>query len=118
MAQQSIETLDSELNDLIREGKILDGLDRFYGESCSFQEGNEAPIEGKATQRDRLLKMFSSLKSFNGATLHSRGIGDDVTHTEWTFDMTGPEEESIIWNEVITRHWKDGEIVRERFYQA
>lgn len=118
MTRDDIEQLDNQLNALNRQGKILDGLDRFYADDCTFQEGNEEPIRGKATQRDRLSKMFASLKGFNGATLHSQAVGDGLTMSEWTFDMTGGDGQSIIWNEVLVRHWHGGQVVRERFYQA
>ena len=118
MTRKEIEQQDTELNALNREGKILDGLDRFYADDCTFQEGNEEPIRGKAAQRDRLSEMFASLKGFNGATLHSQAVGDGVSITEWTFDMTSGDGEPIIWNEVLVRHWNRGKVVRERFYQA
>ena len=118
MTRNQIEQLDNELNALNRQGKVLEGLEGFYADDCTFQEGNEEPISGKSTQRDRLSKMFASLQGFNGATLHSQAVGDGVTLTEWTFDMTGGDGESIIWNEVLVRHWNEGKVVRERFYQA
>ena len=118
MNRNDIETLDSNLNALNREGKILDGLDQHYAEDCTFQEGNEEPIRGKATQKARLSEMFASLQGFNGATLHSQAVGDGVSVTEWTFDMTGGDGEPIIWNEVLVRHWNGDKVVRERFYQA
>ena len=118
MTRDEIERQDTQLNALNREGKILDGLEQFYADECTFQEGNEEPIRGKAAQMDRLSAMFATLQNFNGATLHSQGIGDGLSVTEWTFDMTGGEGESIIWNEVLVRHWHDGRVVRERFYQA
>lgn len=118
MSRDDIQHRDNQLNALNREGKILDGLDQFYAEDCTFQEGNEEPIRGKAVQKERLSQMFASLQGFNGATLHSQAIGDGVSVTEWTFDMTGGDGESIIWNEVLVRNWHDGEVVRERFYQA
>ena len=118
MTRDQIEQLDNELNALNRQGKILVGLERFYAEDCTFQEGNEEPIRGKAAQRDRLSEMFASLKSFNGATLHSQALGDGVSVTEWTFDMTSGDGQPMIWNEVLVRHWNGGNVVRERFYQA
>jgi ketosteroid isomerase-like protein len=118
MTRIEIEQLDSNLNALNREGKIIEGLDAFYADDCTFAEGNEEPIVGKATQRERLSKMFASLEGFNGATLHSQAIGDGVSLSEWTFDMTGGDGSAIIWNEVLVRHWIDGKVVRERFYQA
>ncbi|MHC4986837.1 MAG: YybH family protein, partial [Planctomycetota bacterium] len=116
--RNGIERQDSELNALNTEGKILDGLDRFYADDCTFQEGNEEPIRGKAAQRERLSKLFASLKGFNGATLHAQAIGDGLSVTEWTFDMTGGDGQPIIWNEVLVRQWDDDKVVNERFYQA
>lgn len=114
----ALQDLDTQVNTLTLAGKILDALDLHYSDDCSFQEGNEAPIEGKATQRARLSELFASLERFNGATLHSQTIGDGVTMTEWTFDMTGGNGESMVWNEVLVRRWQDNKIVSERFYQA
>lgn len=118
MDRIEIEAQDSKLNALNREGKILEGLDTFYADDCTFQEGNEEPIRGKATQHERLSEMFASLKRFNSATLHTQAVGDGVTVTEWTFDMTAGDDSPILWNEVLVRHWNDGKVVRERFYQA
>ncbi len=109
---------DSDLNALVRQGKILDGLEQHFAEDCTFQEGTNAPIEGRATQSKRLEEMFSGLKSFDGATLHSQAIGEGVTLTEWTFNMTAGNGDPIIWNEVLSRQWNDGKVVRERYYQA
>ncbi len=118
MTRTDLEQLDSRLNSLNLKGKILEGLDEFYADDCSFREGNGEPVQGKAAQRERLSTMFASLKSFNGATLHAQTIGDDVTLTEWTFDMTGGDGEPMLWNEVLARRWADGKVIDERFYQA
>lgn len=109
---------DTDLNALIRKGEILDGINRYYADDCSFQEGVEEPIQGKAVQHQRLTEMFSGLKSFDGATLHSQAVGDGVTLTEWTFNMTAGNGDPIVWNEVLSRQWSEGKIVRERYYQA
>lgn len=118
MSRDDMQQRDTELNALTEQGKILEGLEAFYSEDCTFQEGNSDPIQGKAAQAERLGAMFATLKGFNGATLHAQAIGDDQTLTEWTFDMTGGDGQAIIWNEVIVRTWRDGKVVRERFYQA
>jgi ketosteroid isomerase-like protein len=109
---------DTELNSLVRKGEILDGIEQHYADDCTFQEGNNEPIRGKATQLKRLSEMFEGLKSFDGATLHSQAVGDGVTLTEWTFNMTSGEGDPIVWNEVLARQWNAGKVVRERYYQA
>ena len=115
---QDLASLDADLNTLTSEGKILDGLEKYYADNCRFREGNEPPIEGKAAQRERLSELFASLKGFNGATLHSSTVGDGVTFGEWTFDMVDGNGEAMVWNEVLVRHWQDGLVVSERYYQA
>ena len=113
-----IAKLDSAVNALTREGKIIDSLKQYYADDCTFQEGNADPIVGKSTQIDRLTKMFAGLTSFNGATLHGQAVTGDRTMSEWTFDMTGADGEAVLWNEVLVRQWKNGQIAAERYYQA
>src|SRR5689334_14393740 len=113
----TVQDLEKRLNDMIRSGKILEALDEFFAEDCVFQEGNSAPRRGKATNREFLAGFFKTLKAFNGATLHSQAVSGDVALSEWTFDMVGPNG-PILWNEVMTRRWRDGKVVSERYYQA
>ena len=113
----SIAAIDSRLNDVVKQGKMLEALAEFYDENCTFQEGNDTPRVGRQTQHDHLAGFFSTLKGFNGATLHSQGVADDTTLTEWTFDMVGPDG-PIVWNEILRRQWKNGKVVSERFYTA
>lgn len=109
--------LETELNALTSEGKILEALDKFYSDDCTFQEGNNPVRVGKAADRAFLEGFFASLKKFNSATLHAQAVGDNVTLSEWTFDMVGADG-PILWNEVLRRQWKDGKVVSERFYTA
>ncbi|MFN0111046.1 MAG: nuclear transport factor 2 family protein [Blastocatellia bacterium] len=113
----NLQALETELNKLVAAGKILEAVDRYFAEDCSFQEGNQPPRVGKATQHAHLEGFFKTLKAFNGATLHSQAVGDNVTLSEWTFDMVGPDG-PMIWNEVLRRRWKDGKVISERFYTA
>jgi len=113
----SVALIDSKLNDVVAQGKMLEALAEFYDEDCTFQEGNDTPRVGRQTQHDHLSNFFATLKGFNGATLHSRGVSDDTTLTEWTFDMDGPDGR-IVWNEILRRQWRDGKVVSERFYTA
>ena len=103
-------TLETELNLLTSQGKILEALEQFYAPEASFQEGNALPKPGKQNHHDFLSGFFATLKSFNGATLHAQAVGENVTMSEWTFDLTGPEG-PILWNEVLRRQWKDGKVV-------
>ena len=111
--------LVGDLDEMTGKGEILDALDAFYCESCTFTEVSDgASRANREAQHHYLSGFFSTLKGFNGATLHSSAVGDDVTHSEWTFDMTTGNGLSIIWNEVLVRRWSDGKVVEEKFYNA
>ncbi|MFM9957356.1 MAG: nuclear transport factor 2 family protein [Phycisphaerales bacterium] len=112
-----LRALEAELNTMTKAGKILEALEIFYAEDCTFQEGNQPPRRGRKAQHDHLSAFFATLKSFNGATLHSSCIGDSAATAEWTFDMTGPNG-PILWNEVLARRWRNGKVVSERYYTA
>lgn len=113
----TVNELETGLNALTSQGKILDALDQYYADDCTFQEGNQPMRVGKAADRAFLEGFFASLKKFNSATLHAQAIGDNVTLSEWTFDMIGPDG-PILWNEILRRQWKNGKVVSERFYTA
>ncbi len=112
-----IRTLESELNSMTQAGKMLDALEKFYAEDCTFQEGNQPPRRGRKAQHDHLSAFFKTLKSFNGATLHAACVGENAATAERTFDMTGPSG-PILWNEVLARRWRNGRVVSERYYTA
>jgi ketosteroid isomerase-like protein len=109
---------EAALNELCKEGKMFDMLDGYYAEDCVFQEADGNKRRGRAAQIGHLKAFFATLKRFNGATLHAAATGPDVGMSEWTFDMTGPDGQSIIWNEILVRRWRNGKVASERFYRA
>lgn len=117
MTNHDLKSIDAQLNEMTRQGKILEALEQFYDEKCTFQEGNQPPRAGRAAQHAHLSGFFKTLKSFNSATLRAQTVGDDCSIAEWTFDMTGPTG-PILWNEVLTRRWSNGKVVSERYYTA
>ncbi len=82
MNTTELKTLDTQLNEMTRQGKILDALEKYYDTDCTFQEGNQPTRKGRAAQHTHLSGFFKTLKSFNSATLHAQAVGDDVSITE------------------------------------
>jgi hypothetical protein len=117
MTTTDLKSLDTQLNEMTRQGKILDALEKFYDAECTFQEGNQPARRGRAAQHAHLSAFFATLKSFNGATLHAQALGDNSSIAEWTFDMTGPSG-PILWNEILSRRWRNGKVISERYYTA
>ena len=108
--------LDAELNELIRTGRALDGLERFYADDVVMQENLAAPTVGKAANRERERRFYGSVGRVNELRLHAAGASGDVTFSEWTFDLTLKDGSSVRLDEVAVRRWRDGQVVHERFY--
>ncbi len=113
----TIQELDSRLNAMIASGKILEAVSEFFADDAVFQEGTAKPRVGKKANLEFLGGFLKTLEAFNGATLHHQAVGANVSFSEWTFDMVGPDG-PIVWHEVLRREWKDGKVVAERFYNA
>jgi len=107
---------DRELNELILGGQALEGLERFYAEDVTMQENTQPPTVGKDANRKRENEFFDSVAELHEASVNSTGVGDDVTFSEWVFDVTFKNGQRKRLEQTSVRHWKEGRIVRERFY--
>ena len=115
---QDLKSLETSLNAFAQKGDMAAAVNQFYADDCSFQEGNQpARTGGKAAHLTYLANFFATVTKVNAIQLHSQAIGDGVTSSEWTIDLSttnGP----ILWNEIIRRQWRDGKVVSERYYTA
>lgn len=115
---EELRRLETALNEMTARGGMLDALAKFYDDDCVFEEGDGSRRVGRAVQHDHLTRFFESLKGLNAAKLHGQTVGDGITMSEWTFDMTAGDGTPIVWNEVLVRRWKGERVVSERFYPA
>ena len=116
--EQTLTALIEGLDQMVLAGNILEAADQYFADDVTTQQDNAEPVVGKATNRANLEAFLSSLKAFNGATLHSYAVGDDVTLSEYTFDLVAEDGSPLIWNEVIRRQWTNGQVINERYYTA
>jgi ketosteroid isomerase-like protein len=113
----TIETLETAANALMKQGKMIESIDKYFADNCVFVEPDGARRSSRKDERAHLEKFFASLKSFDGATLHAQAVGNNVSMAEWTFKMTGGDGKAIVWNEVLVRTWRNDLIVSEKYYQ-
>lgn len=118
-ANTDISTKVEALDKMVVEGKILEAVEQFFHPDAVTQEGNAADlIEGKAAKIEHLSAFFAGIGSVNAIKLHSTTVGDNVSMSEFTFDLTQKDGTAILWNEVLRRKWKDGLVTHERYYTA
>lgn len=107
--------LDTQLNRMIIEGKSVDAFEKFYDENVVAQENDEPERHGRVHWMRARQQMEKALKKFNARVL-SNGANADVSFSEWEFDMELDGMGAIQRAQVAVRRWKNGRVVRERFY--
>jgi hypothetical protein len=108
--------LDQALNQQVLAGDIMGAFDKYYAEDVVMQENSDEPFVGKATNREREQKFVSSIAEFHGASVVSSAVNGDTSFSEWAMDVTFQGGARYKLAQVAVRTWKDGQVVRERFY--
>lgn len=112
----SHEQSDRELNQLILQGKAMEGFERFYADDVSMQENNDPPTVGKAANRDREIAFFGSIEKVNGFALNGEGYGGNNGFSEWHMDYVLKNGWHVNATQIARRTWQDGKVVSERFF--
>jgi hypothetical protein len=108
-----------KLNNLIKEGKIMEAFERYYGDEVVIQVNGNSPINGKEQNRSREMIFLQEIEKLNSAEVKSvtfGGIDDNVSMTEWAIDIENKSGEKKIIFRVNVQHWKDNKIINERLY--
>ena len=117
-ATLDVASLDRQLNDQIVRGDFLGAFDRFYADDVTMQENNEQPTIGKAANRKREEEFVGSVEKIHGVKVLASAVNGDTSFGEWEFDATYKGGTRIKMSQVAVRHWKNGQIVQERFYYS
>ncbi|MFK7848370.1 MAG: SnoaL-like domain-containing protein [Rhodothermales bacterium] len=111
--------LAQKLYQMIGEGKMNEALEELYDDNVKIVEANGDSFDGKETQKGRLVEWQNSLDGMHGGGVYAITANeeDGVTMVESWVDVTfkgapGPMK----FEEVAVQTWKNGKIVRERFY--
>lgn len=107
---------ENELNAMIQKGEIMAAFEKFYADDVVMQENSDPPFAGKPTNREREQAFVDSVEQLHGIKLLNSAVNGDIAFCEWLFDLTFRGGHRAQLAQVSVRHWKDGKVVRERFY--
>ena len=108
-----------KLNALIKEGKIMEAFDKYYGDDVVIQVNGNPPINGKEQNRKREMIFLQEIERLNSAEIKSvtfGGTDDNVSMTEWAINIENKEGEKKTIYRVNVQHWKDDKIINEKLY--
>jgi hypothetical protein len=113
-----VSALDTELNQSILSGKVMEAFEKFYAHDCVMQENSEAPRVGKDVNREFERAFMDSVQEFHGASLLGSAVNADRTYSEWEYDITFKGGKRMKMNQIAVRQWKNGQVAHERFYYS
>lgn len=113
---KTIEEKLGHLNQLILDGKLMDGFEMYYDDDVVMQENENVPTIGKTANREREIQFLNNITDFRGATFSNVVAGDNISYVTWHFDYTHKEWGVRKYTQVNVQHWKDGKIVKEQFF--
>lgn len=115
---KTLSEMEQDLNAKILAGQALEAFDEYYADACVMQEGADEPFVGKALNRKREEDFFAAVTEVRALDVKDVAIGDDVTMSTWHFDVTIEGVGDVAFDQVAVRTWRDGKIVKERFFKA
>ena len=105
-----------ELVGYVQAGRIPEAIERFYADGAIMQENRQPPTVGKAANLARELAFGDSVERWHEVTARSIAVDGDQALIEWGFEYTTREGQRIRMEEIAQQTWRDGKIVRERFF--
>jgi hypothetical protein len=105
-----------KLNVLIKEGKIMEAFEKYYGEDVTIHENGSPPIKGKDENRKRGIKFLWEVDEIYSAEIKSVAFEKNLSMTEWTINVKLKDGSKKIIYRVNVQTWKDYKIISERLY--
>jgi ketosteroid isomerase-like protein len=111
----SLEERVIQLTGLIEKGKFLEAIEEFYAQDAVMQDNEDPPRVGLANILAHERKVMAAF------TMHvnradSFLVDGDRAAIKWIYEYTDARGRRHRLNEVAYQEWRDGKIVRERFY--
>ena len=99
----------------VEANRILDAIDELYADDVAMQDNLNAPVVGRAANRERERAFFGGITVHQNRAL-SVAVDGDQAVIHWLFEFTGGDGKRYRLDQLAHQDWKDGRIVKERFY--
>jgi hypothetical protein len=107
--------LDRRLNDMIMAGKSVAALEQLYHENVVAQENDEPERVGRAPWIAARRQREKGIKKFDARVL-AHAAHEDISFSEWEYHVEIEGMGALKIVQVAVRRWRDGRVIRERFY--
>lgn len=107
-----------ELLQYIEEGRIIDAMKEFYADGVVMEEPASGRTEGLESNLERERQFLESVAEFKRFEARNVAEGPGSSFYENVMAWRDVDGNEIELEQAVAAEWKDGKIVRERFYYA
>ena len=115
---KQLKDLVAEKNEMVTKGQILEAIEKFFAADAKTVDFTGRTANSKEEAIEGQKKTVELIKTVNEISVHRVAVGDDVTFSEFIFDLDLKDGSKIYWHEIIQSIWKNGKIVREEYYKG
>lgn len=105
-----------ELHDYIRSGRIMEAMREFYHPEVVMEEPAYGATEGLEANLEREQKFLDGVREFKSFEVPRMGTAEGSSFYENAMDWIATDGTPVHVEQVVVADWKDGKIIRERFY--
>jgi predicted flap endonuclease-1-like 5' DNA nuclease len=106
-----VDTLDKQ----IIKGDIIGAFDKYAADQCVTLSNANDKTTSKAQKLEALKWFFNNIASVNRIERLALKVGENVSDSQFVFDFTNHQGQSLVFHEVIRRTWNNGKIVEELY---
>lgn len=111
-----IKSLVEDLNEMIKEGKLLEAFEKYYADNVVMQENNDEPRVGKEVNRKAEEAFVGGVTTFHEVRTPHSAVNGNIAFTEQYMDFTHKDWGRAKRAQVSVQQWENGKVVNERFY--
>ena len=104
---------------LLKEAKFIEAMNLYLDDDVVLQEGNSEPKHGKAVcvnfEQDFI---DNQLAEFIRYDVGNYAINGDHSYYDAVMELKLKDGSTMLSEQIIATEWKDGKIVRERYYHS
>ncbi len=116
----SVKDTLEEMLGILKEGQMTEGQKRYFADDVVTQEGNQPPVVGKQASIERLDKFRETIgvASFVSYTIGTVAVAGNTSFYDSVLTLKLKTGQTISLEQVVKTDWKDGKIIRERYYHS
>ena len=119
MSKSVKDTLEKMLG-ILKQGQMTEGQKSYFADSVVTQEGNQAPVMGKQAAIERLEKFRETIgvAAFVSYTIGTVAVSGNTSFYDSVLTVKLKNGQTISLEQVVKTDWREGKIIRERYYHS